>query len=247
MPNTPRILLPILLCAAAARGDLVSSALVRYGDGTFTTDQHFGTVAATAGLGYSGPGSFQGAAAAGAGYGLLSAAASVEAAPAAYGVNLAHAEASFSDVLTVSGAAGAGYIVYTYTVTGEASGEALAALFVRHQGGPDEEMDDEIAEPGELMSSPHPFTFDQPFSFGAVLLASASIDLGETGAAAADFSLGAALTGIEIFDARMRPIGAFELSSLSGTEYPVPGPGMAVMVMAGLSWSAQRRGRRTLQ
>ena len=235
-----RLCLLLAVVCSAARADLLSHALVRYGDPTFTVDEHFGTQTADAALLYSNPGSFHGVSSAQAAYGHLEAAATVLAVDAAYPVNFAQAEAGFTDSLTINGPSGVGFVVYTYAVEGWAVGEqSLGAMFLRHGGEPDEELSDEIAGGETFQSLPHAVSFGQPFTHGLILQANGGIGLGETG----EFGsvLSAMLTGIEVFDASMNPVGTYTVSSSSGTSYPLPEPGAALLLLAALAIGPRRR------
>jgi hypothetical protein len=234
----------ILLCSIvalvdAARGDLITHALARYGDSTLTVDEHFGAANADASLLYTSPGMFHGVASAQSAYGAVTATATVLAVNAAYGVNQAQAESAFADTLTISGPTGVGFVVYTYTVDGWSDGEAsLGALFLRHDGA-SEELSDELAGPEVLTSSPHAITFGQPFNHGVVLQADGGIGLGQTGELGSEFT--ATMTGLAVFDAAMNPVTGFSISSDSGTAYPIPGPGA---VPALFCWALARSSRR---
>jgi hypothetical protein len=219
----------VLYLATAAQADLLSHALVRYGDSTLTVDEHFGSPSADASLLYSSPGQFHGVASALAGYGVVSATATVLGINASYTTNAAHAEAAFSDTLTISGPAGSGFVIYTYSVDGWAQ-EGSGALFLRHSGDPDEELSDELAGPEVLTSSPHAITFGQPFTHGAILLSSADLALGRTGELGA--GLTATMTGLEVLDSAMNPIESFEVSAQSGVSYPVPSPAGSIALGA---------------
>jgi hypothetical protein len=54
--------------------------------------------------------------------------------------------------------------------------------------------------------------------------------------------MGAALTGIDVLDGQMNPIGGWSIGSESGTAYPVPAPA-GLWCLAGLV--AARRTRRS--
>ena len=229
-----------LLAAPAAQAELVTHAVVRYGDGSFTSDEHFGAASASAELLYSGPGLFHGSAQAAAAYGTVSATATVLGVNAAYPVNIAQAEAAFRDTLTISGPAGAGFVIYTYEVGGWSEGEqSLGALFLRHGSDPDEEISDEIGGPGAFASLPHGIIFGQPFSHGVVLQANGGIGLGQTGEFGSELT--ATMTGLEVFDAAMNPVGQFVVESASGTRYPVPSPAGALLLVLAAAMTGRSR------
>lgn len=231
------------LCAGVAQASLVTHAAVLYGDAAPLGQDTYGSVAASAQAGYQQPGGrwFSGTASAWASYGSVGAAARVEGENAAFGLNRAGAEAAFSDVLRITGPSGAGFIVYTYSLTGSAEGEeADAHLFLRHSGDPDEELAEEVTQSIVFDSLPHHVTFGAPFETGVSMLVAAPLMQGETGSAFADFSAGAALTGVRVFDEQMRPLSGWTIESQSGTPYPVPGPGGIVVLVA----AGARGGRR---
>jgi hypothetical protein len=160
-----------------------------------------------------------------------------------YPINFAQAEAAFTDSLTVTGGVGQGFIVYTYTLSGAASGpsEAGAHLFLHHASDPDEELAEDVTHSGSFDSLPHQFTFGASFETRAVLDSLATLAQGQTGDGVCQFD--GALTGIAVFDADMRPIGAFTIVSESGTEYPVV-PSVAtgaVFALAGATRALRRR------
>jgi hypothetical protein len=233
----------VAACASSAMAGLATHASVLYGNGVPAGQEVFAgpLAAAEAGYGPEGhPGWFHGTASAHASYGLLSAQTQVAAQGAAFTLNRGLAEASFSDLLTISGTIGDGFVVYTYALTGSAAGEADAHLFLRHASDPDEELAGEVVASAVFDSLPHHFTFGQPFLTGASILVAASLGEGESGAAWADFSAGAALTHIRVFDAQMRPIDGWTIDSQSGTSYPVPAPGTGLLFL-GAAMGRQRR------
>jgi hypothetical protein len=229
-----------LLIAPAARADLIAHALVRYGGATLTIDEHFGSPTAAASLLYNTPGLFHGTAEATAAYGRADVSATVLAVGAAYPVNASFAEAAFSDTLTISGPSGTGFVVYTYSTDGWTTGGlSQGALFLRHGADPDEELDDEIVGPEEFSSLPHAIVFGQPFTTGIVMQCHSAIGMGETGEFGAVLS--ATLTGLAVFDGGMNPIGQFTVTSLSGTQYPLPEPSGVFIVAAGMMFGRRRR------
>ena len=236
-----RVLSVLTLTAALtfntlARADLVTHALVSFGDSEPTTVQVFGAAHAAISNSYTSPGSFTGTAEAWAGYGLVRAVASAHTQNASYDTQLVQAEASFSDLLTISGGVGGGFVIYQYTVTGSTIGsehQAHAHAFLRHGNEPDEELG-HLSSSTILTSLPHSFTFGVPFTTGLLLSAEVHLHHGHSGTALADFSAGAMLSGISIFDAQMQPISQFSISAHSGTQDPLPAPATAPVLLAGL-------------
>jgi len=223
------------LSATTGRADIVTRAYAAYGDGSLTTVEHFGTGHASATLSYTSPGLFTGESEAWAAYGLVGARASISAVNTSYDINIALADARFSDVLTITGGSGPGFVVYEYTLIGATIGdehEAHAHIFLYHQGDPDEELAEDVTEGGVFASVPHSFTFGTGFETGILLTAAAHVHHGHTGFVAADFEAGAMLTGFSVFDSGKNPITAFSVASQSGTSYPLPGPGTATVFLA---------------
>jgi hypothetical protein len=216
---------------------------VLYGAGAPEGQDVYGAASANAQAGYSGERWFVGTASAWADYGRVGAYAAVDADRALYPLNRALAEAAFSDVLRVLGPTGEGFIVYTYTITGSAEGEdADAHLFLRHSGDPDEELAGEVTQTASFDSLPHHITFGAPFETGVSILALAPMTEGQSGAAYADFSAGASLTGIRVFDGQMQPLVGWTVESQSGTAYPVPAGGTGVsLIVAGALGGRRRR------
>lgn len=239
----------VLILAAAltlnptARGDLVTHALVSFGDSELTTVQTFGTVHAAILNSYTSPGSFTGSAEAWASYGLVRAYASAQTQNASFDTQLVQAEAAFSDLLTITGGVGGGFIVYQYLVIGSTVGsehQAHAHAFLRHGNEPDEELG-HLSSSTTLTSLPHSFTFGVPFTTGLLLSAEVHLHHGHNGTALADFSAGAMLSRISIFDAQMAPISQFSVASQSGATYPLPSPATAAVLLAGLCFAHRRR------
>jgi uncharacterized protein (TIGR03382 family) len=230
-------LLAVAIAPGVARGDLVSHAAAGYGDGTLTGPEQYGTIWAVAQTQYPGA-TLHGEA--WAQYGRLAATASVEADPGAYAVSRAVGEAGFSDTLNVAGPRGAGFIVYTFSIDGHAAGDADLHLFL-HQADFDEELAGEVSAPAEFSSLPHRITFGQPFPISASILVLASVGLGESGMSSADFSSGAALTGIDVYDDHMTRLEGWSLGSQSGTQYPVPAPATPAVLVAAAALVRRRR------
>ncbi len=238
--KAPVIIAAVALATAAARADLLTHAIARYGDSSLTIDEHFGADAAHAQLQYTSPGVFRGIADATAAYGSVTGTATVLAGNASYTTNAAHAEGSFSDLLTVSGPSGLGFVVYTYTVTGATSGAlSQGALFLRHGSDPDEELDDEITGDAVFSSLPHGIVFGQAFSHSVVLLTDCGIGQGQTGEFVCELT--ATMTGLTVFDAAMNPIADYSIASASGTQYPLPEPGTALVLATALHARRRRR------
>jgi hypothetical protein len=111
-------------------------------------------------------------------------------------------------------------------------------MFLRHGADPDEELDDEITEGGELVSLPHAVMFGVPFPFRALLQGRADVLAGQTARPSAAFE--ASLTGLTVLDEQMHPVSSFTVVASSGTTYPVPGPpGWGVLI--GLAGRRRRR------
>jgi hypothetical protein len=235
-------LLIAAIAAPAASASLTTHAAVGYGSGPLIGPDLYGAATCSAQTSYTGAGSFSGSAVAQAAYGNVGAVATVEALNALYPLNRALGESSFLDTLQVNGPTGDGFIIYTYTLTGSAQGEADAHLFLRHSGDPDEELAGEVTSTSTFDSLPHHITFGQPFQTGLSLLVIASIAQGQSGQAFGDFSAGAALTSVRIFDAQMNPLQGWTIQSESGTAYPVPSP---VTVVPLVLLGAQRRAHRS--
>lgn len=231
--------------AAASRADLVTHALVAYGDTSLITVENFGTTHAAATSSYSSPGMFTGLAEGWADYGVVRARARADAQNLSFDTQLVQAEASFSDLLTLTGGTGQGFVVYQYTLTGFTVGDehdAHAHAFLRHEGDPDEEIGEDLTGNTVLTSLTHGFTFGVPFSTGLLLSAEVHLHHGHSGTAIADFSGGALLTAVSVFDSQMNPIAQFSISSGSGTQYPLPAPGAAlVLAAAGMVLPHRRR------
>ncbi len=227
------VLAMTLALPSVAAADLVSHAVVSFGDAPLTTVETFGSSHASVSNSYASPGFFSGAAEAWAAYGLVRAVSMADALNASFETQVVQAEAAFTDRLTVLGGSGGGIIVYTYEVTGSTIGDehdAHAHAFLRHEGDPDEEIGEDMTGSTVLTSLPHFFTFGVPFSTGLLLSAEIHLDLGHSGQALSDFSAGAMLTGISVFDPQMNPIAEFTIVSESGTSYPLPTPGAGVVL-----------------
>ncbi len=227
----------------AARGDLVSFAYVGYGNLPMTSTQQYGTSQAAASLSYTSPGSFLGEARATAAYGRVAGFARASTETASYELNRAVAEARFSDLLTVSGPNGSGFVVYEYQLFGRAEGdEADLHLFLQHEGEPDEELAGEVTSGDVFFSLPHSVTFGTPFRTGLSLQSQATMLLNETGEAVCDFSFGAFLTGFSVLNAQMEPVASFSIDAASGTQYPLPAPGgLSALAAAGVFAFRRRR------
>lgn len=203
--------------------------------------QHFGTSNAATTHGYTSPGAFTGTAQAWATYGLVGAIADATATGSAYETQLVQAEAAFTDQLTITGATGPGFIVYQYSFTGSLLGTSHQAHghgFVRHGTDPDEELD-HLTGNAVILSQPHTFTFGSPFAMGLLLTAEVHMHDGFTGHVQSDFSAGAMLTGIQVFDAQMTPVSQVAITSQSGTIYPLPSPASGLVFLGALA--ARRR------
>jgi hypothetical protein len=247
--NTQRV---SSICAAAAGAlgtfaspavaGLVTHSSVAYGDVSLVSIEQFGTTHASATNSYISPGFFTGSAEAWASYGLVRAVATADAVNTSFETQLVQAEASFSDLLTITGGTGSGFVIYQYTITGSTIGDehdAHAHAFLRHEGDPDEELG-HLTQSTVLTSLPHGFTFGTPFSTGFLLSAEVHMHDGHTGLAAADFGAGAMLTGLQVFDAQMNPVLAFAITSDSGTQYPLPAPADGVILGIGLIGISRR-------
>lgn len=242
--NTLRFLpaIAVILGPIAARADLVSSAFVAFGDGELNAASQFGVQTAQVSNGYNSPGFFLGSAQAIATYGRVAGHASAIASQAAFDVNVAVAEARFSDLITITGGSGSGFIIYDYAVFGEASGdEADAHLFLHHGEEPDEELAGEVTEFGVFSSVPRAFSFGVPVRTGLTFHCQAALGLGESGEAFSDFSFGAYLAAVHIYDSEMQPIETFTVSALSGTQYPLPAPATAALFPAAAALFLRRR------
>jgi hypothetical protein len=90
-----------------------------------------------------------------------------------------------------------------------------------------------------------PIVFGTPFAFTAGLLAEAypQTESAMAGDAGVDFFTTATLTGMEVLDAGQTPIGWFQVSADSGTQY-VPEAGAAAAPGAGLATLLALRARR---
>src|SRR5262245_54077316 len=139
--------LAVGLAAAVSRADLMTHAAALYGSGTLFGEERYGPGHITAAT--TGPGGFSARAEAWAGYGVVGGMARAQAERTEFATNRALAEAAFSDTLRIDGPTGAGFLIYTYTLTGAAEGEhADAHLFLRHSPDPDEELAGEVTSSG---------------------------------------------------------------------------------------------------
>jgi hypothetical protein len=221
------------------RADLVTHAVVGYGDVGLTVNEEYGVQHAAAALTYSSPGMFVGNADSSAGFGVLSTTVHAAGDPASYAINRAQSEASFSDFLTISGHSGSGVVIYQYTLTGGASGDSDAHAFLGHGNDPDEELAEEAIEGGSFTSLPHAFTFGAPFRTSLVLSTIALVAQGQSSESDANFQV--MLSGFFIFDADMNPISDFSVGSQSGTQYPLPAPASIFIIAVA---TVPRRSRR---
>lgn len=206
----------------AGVSSLLTQAQARFvaADGQRHEDAHFGTQTAEARIAYGPPGDFHAEATARAEYGTLRGTAVASGREILHPFQGSHAEAAFSDTLMLTGGAGTDTVVYTYTLTGAASGPGHGAhLFIHHGTDPDEELVEDITVAGEFKSLPHRVTFGLQFEIRAVLVCQGRLELGQKGESACRFT--AILAAIEVFDESGRPVSGVTARSASGTVYPV--------------------------
>jgi hypothetical protein len=102
-----------------------------------------------------------------------------------------------------------------------------------------------ITDAGSLGGSSTFYSFDLPMTWGQSWDVKVGLLAWAYGTSDTDFTSGAKLTGVTLFDAKHNVVNNFSLTATSGTDYinPVPEPASVVLMLSGLgalAWRARR-------